>query len=219
MSQKINALGFRLKKRLNWNFQFSVDKKNYSKLLFANNENYYFLKVLFKKFGFFFNNNYFTTDSKKNQIFLGINELLNTQDLINKTFIYNKLYSKLESLTLNVFSQKKQKYTKSPNYGFFSTVSCSLICEYIADQLRKPIRLRNKSFVKNIGNEGSGQHGLKSNIYDVNLIKYYKKINKIKTVESSYFKAKIANYFFSQSTYSKYLKFYKFYKWLSYKFR
>lgn len=77
----------------------------------------------------------------------------------------------------------------------------------------------SKSFVKNIGNEGSGQHGLKSNIYDVNLIKYYKKINKIKVDENSYFKEKIANYFFSQSAYSKYLKFYKFYKWLSYKFR
>tara|TARA_B110000444_G_C18828030_1_gene591463 strand:- start:227 stop:778 length:552 start_codon:yes stop_codon:yes gene_type:complete len=108
------------------------------------------LKILFKKIGFLFNNNFFITDSKKNQIFLGINELINTPNLIGKTFIYNKLYHQLESLTLNVFAQKNKKDKKAPISSFFSTVSCNLICEYIADQLKKPVRLRNKSFTKNI---------------------------------------------------------------------
>ena len=75
-----------------------------------------------------------------------------------------------------------------------------------------------KSFVQNIGNEGSGHHGLNSKIYNVKIAKSYDKIKKIDITENLLFKIKIANYFFSHSRYSNFIKFYKFYKWLSYKF-
>ena len=87
---------------------------------------------------------------------------------------------------------------------------------YIND---KYILYPTESFVKNIGNEGSGQHGLKSKIYNVKFIKHYKKIRKIAIKENNSFKVKISDYFFSISKYSRYIKLFKFYKWLSYKFR
>ena len=150
MSQKINALGFRLKKRLNWLSQFAIDEKGYSKSVFTTMKSSFYTKIFFQKFGFFFNNTYFVADSIKKQAFLGLGKLSNSKDLNSNNFGYNKSYNKLKSLTLNAFYAKKPKDNWKPNYSFFRSVSCNLICEYIADQLKKPTRLRNKSFIKNI---------------------------------------------------------------------
>ena len=85
--------------------------------------------------------------------------------------------------------------------------------------LKKYTLYPSKSFVQNIGNEGSGSHNLKSKIYDVKLFNKYEKLKKIEILEKKNDRIKISNYFFSMSKYYKFLKIFKIYKWFIYKIR
>jgi hypothetical protein len=66
-----------------------------------------------------------------------------------------------------------------------------------------------KSFVKNIGNEGSGTHALHSNMYDVKLINYYSNFKKIPIVENKISRELFIRFFYSFSRYKYFWRFIK----------
>jgi hypothetical protein len=60
-----------------------------------------------------------------------------------------------------------------------------------------------KSFVQNIGNDGSGRHYLKSDIYKVKLVNNYKPYNKIQIKEDIRAKKLFVKFFYSFHKYNK----------------
>ena len=75
-----------------------------------------------------------------------------------------------------------------------------------------------KSFVKNIGNEGSGTHGLHSNMYDVKLINHYSNFEKIAILENKSCRELFIKFFYSFSRYKyiwRFIKILKRYKYFN----
>jgi hypothetical protein len=60
-----------------------------------------------------------------------------------------------------------------------------------------------KSFVQNIGNDGSGRHNLESDNYKVRLVNNYKTYNKIQIQEDLYAKTLFVKFFYSFHKYNK----------------
>ena len=165
MSQKINPISFRLSKRLNWEYQYATNKKNYAQAFMLNNESSFFTNYLFNKLGFFINTSNFSTSIKNNKVFLNlIDELLKKSKKSsrkrNDSSLYSRLHYNLGEISLqtifpnnlkkNVKKNSVQLLNKTNNQEIIKRISCDVICRNIIEQLQKPQRLKDKTFLKNL---------------------------------------------------------------------
>lgn len=130
-----------------------------------NNESSFFTNYLFNKLGFFINTSNFSTSIKNNKVFLNlIDELLKKSKKSsrkrNDSSLYSRLHYNLGEISLqtifpknlkkNVKKNSVQLLNKTNNQEIIKRISCDVICRNIIEQLQKPQRLKDKTFLKNL---------------------------------------------------------------------
>jgi|TARA_B110000902_G_C14088856_1_gene506034 hypothetical protein len=171
MGQKINALGFRLKKRLNWDVSFCAqDLKTYSGVNFKNQQFEQTTKILFSKFHFFPNKTTINKNSKNYQIYTKLFqkkdiiqgsknsvlefqsnervELLNQSKTLTKNLFFN---SKLVNYVFSdYFYHKRAQLFKKVTNNIFLNMSPKIVHFYVANQLKKNCTLKRGPFTTNL---------------------------------------------------------------------
>ena len=172
MSQKLNPINLRLKKRLNWKFLMAVQNiKDYTNLYQNTDETLTLMNFILLKLGFYSNEKNLTKNSKKLNIsskILEDTQILKEMIKTNKSEKFN-LKTEVSSRKLNLQEKKRQLVRLNINSAAINSnfsdldnlknnlnvkldekksviIWPNLITEYVKDQLNKPKKQKNKLF-------------------------------------------------------------------------
>ena len=167
MGQKINALGLRLKNRVNWNASFCTqDLKNYSKVNYNNQQIEHTTSIIFSNFHVFPNRVTTIKNSKNYQVH---SKLFQKKDIIKNTLdfqssdrtqllrsnktLFKSLILDKRSVKYNLsdffFNLRKESFNKITRKRFIM-LAPKIITAYVINQLNKNGILKRSSFKNNL---------------------------------------------------------------------
>lgn len=155
MAQKINTNSVRLKKRMNWHTFLNVqDFSKYANFFLLNNQNEFIIRKIFKKINYFTNSVLLTQDSKNTRSYsqlLHANDAQSSIDLKQASRKHFLLQQQKMFDNLNIVNKKNIISVSNFNVSRkdtkrFTFLSPAIITSFVADQLQKSIKLKNKSF-------------------------------------------------------------------------
>jgi ribosomal protein S3 len=163
MGQKINTIGFRLGKRVNWPSSWCETTNSYADVLFSDLEIRFFNKKLISYLGFYVNNVIIRKSTKGLKLYT---KLISSKNILaarkqRKKNLQYKILSPFNSyFTLDYYKSlggflssaraKKKVFKTSKKNNILPLFSAQTLSDYIAEQLIITPRLKHWSFKLNV---------------------------------------------------------------------